>query len=380
MWKHTRVTDSMWILVVGLLHLQISACGGDSPKASPVADTKASDSYADTAPQAEDLIQSFEEKSSDSVESDSEENSSDVTQVPDIVARGFGLDYDQDGIDDLTDNCVFEQNPEQDDMDEDGKGDDCDDDIDADTVPNNADLWPKDASLPGTGSSALIYAHTAAALYTLNPTTMETTLIGDFIWPDDISAANPLMADIALDEYGVLYAISFDDLFVCHPVELSCIRLGTTPKRFNGLTMIPKEIMNSDGDILIATTPDGGWHQLTFANDEVSSEKLGNYGETYTSNGDAFSIQGFGTFVTARSEGADYDIVAKVNPLNGSILDSVVDLFGFQSIKGLAGWNSQIFVFDGSGAILQVKLSDSTVKVASDTGPEWRGAGVRTSN
>ncbi|MBQ3368302.1 thrombospondin type 3 repeat-containing protein [bacterium] len=56
-------------------------------------------------------------------------------------------DYDKDGIKDVYDNCPFEWNKDQQDLDGDGIGDACDEDIDGDEIPNERDYCPylKDA-------------------------------------------------------------------------------------------------------------------------------------------------------------------------------------------------------------------------------------------
>ncbi len=54
-------------------------------------------------------------------------------------------DYDSDGVDGIIDNCIFLANPDQQDVDSDGKGDICDNDIDGDGVLNDQDSWPYDA-------------------------------------------------------------------------------------------------------------------------------------------------------------------------------------------------------------------------------------------
>lgn len=55
-------------------------------------------------------------------------------------------DTDNDGIDNLSDNCLLVANTNQADMDGDNMGDACDDDIDGDGVLNGSDAFPLDAT------------------------------------------------------------------------------------------------------------------------------------------------------------------------------------------------------------------------------------------
>jgi YD repeat-containing protein len=61
-----------------------------------------------------------------------------------VIACDGSTDIDADGDPDSSDNCLFEPNPDQTDLDQDGLGDVCDDDRDGDGLNDDYDLWPDD--------------------------------------------------------------------------------------------------------------------------------------------------------------------------------------------------------------------------------------------
>ena len=64
-----------------------------------------------------------------------------------ITVAEFGVDTDQDGIDDIYDNCISVSNMDQSDIDIDGVGDACDDDIDGDGDNNDIDCDPNNSTI-----------------------------------------------------------------------------------------------------------------------------------------------------------------------------------------------------------------------------------------
>ncbi|MFT5430440.1 MAG: hypothetical protein ACI9OJ_001114, partial [Myxococcota bacterium] len=81
-------------------------------------------------------------------------------QTPPFVADFLSPDSDEDGVDDIDDNCVDMANPDQDDFDQDSLGDVCDPDDDDDNTPDVEDVFPfdpdesKDDDADGTGNNA----------------------------------------------------------------------------------------------------------------------------------------------------------------------------------------------------------------------------------
>jgi hypothetical protein len=65
-----------------------------------------------------------------------------VQQIYELTSQGRR--YSGDSVGDLCDNCPEHINPSQHDLDGDGTGDECDDDIDGDNIPNGSDACPRD--------------------------------------------------------------------------------------------------------------------------------------------------------------------------------------------------------------------------------------------
>jgi hypothetical protein len=167
-------------------------------------------------------------------------------------------------------------------------------DDDGDGIPDSADPFPADATRPGRAMPSTVYMHTASELFSMDVKMYKVTWLGNFQWPDDGGVHK--MTDIAIDRWGVLYGVSFDRLYVCHPFTAECWGQGSLPDGFNGLTLVPKGVLG-DEDVLIGVSGAGHWFRLEPApGGTVSVTELGDYGSGYSSSGDAYSIAGVGTF------------------------------------------------------------------------------------
>lgn len=286
------------------------------------------------------------------------------------------IDSDKDGVPDDQDNCPYHENPEQENLDGDEFGDACDLDVDGDGIPDEADLWPMDPDLPGKALENTVYAHSSSILYSMDTQTLQLTTIGSFTWPPD--GGGHQMTDVALDRYGVLFGVTFDRLYTCHPQSAACKNLGQLPDSFNALTLVPAGTVLPTSDALIGIAGDGGWYHLDFSSTPVQATELGSYGYPYDSSGDAFSIETVGTFATVDQVGETWDVLVQVNTLTGAVITEVATLTGYTKVYGLAGWGKDAFVFDESGDVLMVNVVTGFSKVIAETGISWWGAGVTT--
>jgi len=288
-------------------------------------------------------------------------------------------DMDGDNLKNENDNCPSVINPGQENFDNDSEGDVCDDDDDNDKVPDDKDMDPLNNLVPGTAKHGMVYAHTDAELFMFDPDTLQITKVNDFGWPNDDGGHQ--MTDIAIDQWGVLYGITFDRLYVCSAITADCTFLATLPTEFNGMTLVPKGTVDPVNETLIGIGEDGSWNRIDVKGTMATITQIGYYGSGYSSSGDAYSLEGIGTFASVKGLWEDNgDIIVKVNPVNGNVLQEIVTVAGYTSLYGLAGWGSKAFGFDSSGAVLLIDLTKGTYKEVVNVfkGESWWGAGVTT--
>ena len=287
-------------------------------------------------------------------------------------------DVDGDNITNEEDNCPDVYNPGQEDNDDDLSGDLCDSDDDNDGVQDEQDEAPLDPDWPGLAAEGIIYAHTSSKLFVWNPISNQVTPVGSFIWPSD--GGGHQMTDIAIDYDGHLYGVTFDRFYRCSAASAHCNNLAILPSSFNGLTIVPEGTVYPDKEAVIGISTDGSWNRIDVVGNMATVTNLGSYGGSYSSSGDAYSIEGIGTFAAVNKSGASNDYLVKVNPINGAVLAEIGQISGFTSVFGLAGADDKAYAFDDGGAILQLDLGtgQSTQVLSPSSGQAWWGAAVTT--
>lgn len=281
------------------------------------------------------------------------------------------VDSDGDGLFDPDDNCRDVPNADQADLDADGEGDACDVDVDGDQIPDAHDLFPLDPVRPGRTADASAYAHTDTDLYRFDVQTFAIELVGTLAVDDP----DAVFTDVAIDRYGVLYAITFDDLYVCSPQTAECWLQGALPASSNGLTFLPQGTLLADRDALVGIAEDGTWSLLTVTGGVVQATSAGAYGGGWSSSGDVFSVLGTGTFASVDQDGDD--VIVEVDPTTGAITRQIVSV-PYTGIWGIAGWDDVIFAFDGEGDVLTIDPATGAWSVVTTFPVSWYGAGVRT--
>jgi hypothetical protein len=295
----------------------------------------------------------------------------------DMLGDACDPDDDEDGDPDDMDNCPLIANPDQKDSDMDGAGDACDEDLDGDSIPNPYDPFPNDGGLPGVVTPFKIYAHSSNTLYTVDvDAPYAHQLVTTFKWPND--GGGHQMTDVAIDRYGVLYGVTFDRGYVIHPQTAQAYFLGTLPQSFNGLTMIPQGILDPNKDTLVGIANSGAWYRMTLMNGVFNIQQIGQYGPGYTSAGDAFSIEGVGTYGAVNKQGVAGTVIVTVDPNTGAVQQEVATLPQYPTVYGLAGWEGLILAFDSSGQMIKVDPMTKVVTPLGNKNIVWWGAGVGT--
>lgn len=249
-------------------------------------------------------------------------------------------------------------------------------DTDGDGIPDVADLDPADSDFPGTALENTVYAHTSGELFYLGIKTYTLHSVANFGWPAD--GGGHQMTDIAIDGYGQLFGVTYERLYTCHPGTAVCTTLALLPGQFNGLTMVPRGVLDEERDVLIGVTTGGAWVRLDISGSQVTASTLGEYGNGFSSSGDTFSIFGVGTFAAADKVGSSDDHIVILDPATGAVVGVVGPLAGYSDIFGLAGWTERAFAFDEGGDVLVVDILDGETTVIIESEHAWWGAGVRT--
>jgi hypothetical protein len=234
---------------------------------------------------------------------------------------------------------------------------------------------PPDAST-GSDSGSIgvtsVYAHTADALYRVDPDTLAITKIGNFGW----SNGGDQMTDLAIDNAGEMIGISYNSVYRVDPTTAVATRLSNRlTGGFNGLSFVPAAMLGQTGDdVLVGTrNSDGSVFRINPMTGDATA--IGNMGG-FTSSGDLVAVSGF-TVLTA-DNGLSADRLVRLAP-NTFAATPIGTSIQFSEIWGVAYWKDKIFGFTSGGDFITIDPNTGVGTLVQSGGPAWWGAAVTTS-
>lgn len=223
-----------------------------------------------------------------------------------------------------------------------------------------------------TQVTTFVYAHTADALYRVDPETLAVTVVGDF----GFASGSDQITDIAIDKTGQMIGISFTAVYRIDPATAVATRLATgLSGMFNGLSFVPADQLGQTGDdVLVATRNANG---AVFRIDPMTggTTQIGNMGN-FSSSGDLVSVAGFGTLQTA-DNGVSPDRLVRLAPQTFAATEIGTSI-GYGDIWGVAYWKDKIFGFTEAGQFITIDPLTGVGTLVQGNGPAWWGAAVTT--
>jgi len=225
----------------------------------------------------------------------------------------------------------------------------------------------------GDVSVTFVYAHTASALYKVDPDTLAITKIANFAW----SNGSDSMTDIAINKTGLMIGVSATAVYRVDVTTAVATRMSTgLTGQFNGLSFIPADMVGQTGDdILVGTrNEDGVVTKIDPMTGQQSS--IGNMG-SFSSSGDLVAVTNFGTVQTA-DNGFSADRLVRLAPQTfaGTPVGTSI---GYSDIYGVAYWKGKIFGFTSGGEFVTIDPTTGVGTLVQSNGPAWWGAAVTTS-
>jgi hypothetical protein len=238
-------------------------------------------------------------------------------------------------------------------------------DEDGDGIPDADDPFCDDRGRPGRARNDVIYAHSPATLYTFHPGMLSFELVGPFV----VDGGAPQVTDIAIDRFGVLYAVTFGELHACDPTTAECWMLA--PLATNSLGFVPTGIVEGDDDMLV-TVAGSTFTHVALAGPNASEAPVASV-DPFSSSGDVTSLVDGTTFFTSPSS-SGVDAIVWVDPIDGDVVGEVGVAEGSSSAYGLATFRDDVWIFDQLGQVSRFEPLTGGATFAT-LGPEgWWGA------
>lgn len=215
-------------------------------------------------------------------------------------------------------------------------------DCDGDGLPDGDDPQPEDPSGPARARADVIYLHSGGGLYTFDPATLVIDRIATFT----IDGGFGEILDIAIDRFGVMYAVNFGGLFVCDPSTAACTTLASVSS--NSLGIVPAGVVDDD-DVLVALAGNT-LTQIHLQGPEATVIEVGDVPSPYSSSGDVATLVD-GTIVFTSPSSSGTDVVVMVDPSSAVVLGELGPVTGSFNTWGLATFGGALWAADAQGSI-----------------------------
>lgn len=212
-------------------------------------------------------------------------------------------------------------------------------------------FFPTDGGMPEPEMPAEVYAHSAVALYKIDPTTKTLKVVDYFQGCGDVT-------DIAIDKDSNLIATGFNEMYWIDKSTAKCtfIASGSFP---NSLSFVPAGILDPNMEVLV------GYQNATYVRIDPKTGVMTNIGALdpgYFSSGDIVSVKGGATYLTVIGPNCN-DCLVEVDPKTGSMLKNWGPL-GFSSVFGLGFWGGSVYGFNESGFMFEVTFPQGVMNVS----------------
>jgi hypothetical protein len=202
----------------------------------------------------------------------------------------------------------------------------------------------------GSGFNADFYASefnqsTDSTLYQMDSSNGSVQVVGNV-------AAQ--ITDIALLD-GVLYAVSFSDLYTLNQLTGDATLIGATGfENTNALA--------GDAGVLYAANTDGDFYSLNLTTG--ASTLIGNFGSGMTSSGDIAFDEDGNLFASVNVGSVENDSLAQVNVSSG--VASLLGETGLDKVYGLAVKDSTLYGTLFDGALVTLSNTGVATRIAQD--------------
>lgn len=169
------------------------------------------------------------------------------------------------------------------------------------------------------------------------------TEVGRFSFPDDDFSQ---VTDIAIDRFGVLYAVADANLYACRPTTAECWLLADLPT--NSLGFVPIGILDANDDTMV-TLAGSDWTTIGLRGPEISPQVVGKT-SPYSSSGDIATVADGRTLFTSPSNSGG-DVVVEIDPASGTILGERGYPASIFQIWGVVAYDGILVMCDQIGAI-----------------------------